>query len=200
MFLNRVISFRRCIYHLFVTFTISHFSYETAISLRSMLKEVNWTYIVVDEGHRLKNKDCRLSVELKKIKSKNRLLLTGTPLQNDLEELCALLSYLQPDLFTHHELFSVEYASISFKKLFHSFAFETGLLRCQEIAQVGKGRSQRDRPPRAEEQHPLSDPPDRRPLHPATEEGRGGQHHPAQERSDGLLPNDFATAPAISDI
>ena len=113
MFLNRVISFRRCIYHLFVTFTISHFSYETAISLRSMLKEVNWTYIVVDEGHRLKNKDCRLSVELKKIKSKNRLLLTGTPLQNDLEELCALLSYLQPDLFTHHELFSVEYASIS---------------------------------------------------------------------------------------
>ena len=78
--------------------------------------------------------------------------------------------------------------------------FETGLLRCQEIAQVGKGRSQRDRPPRAEEQHSLSDPPDRRPLHPATEEGRGGQHHPAQERSDGLLPNDFATAPAISDI
>ena len=74
-----------------------------------MLKEVHWTYIVIDEGHRLKNKDCRLSVELKKIKSKNRLLLTGTPLQNDLEELCALLSYLQPDLFTHHELFSVAF-------------------------------------------------------------------------------------------
>ena len=73
-----------------------------------MLKEVNWTYICVDEGHRLKNKDCRLSVELKKINSKNRLLLTGTPLQNDLEELCALLSYLQPSLFNHHELFSVK--------------------------------------------------------------------------------------------
>ena len=76
-----------------------------------MLKECTWTYVVVDEGHRLKNKDTRLSVELKKIKSKNRLLLTGTPLQNDLEELCALLGYLQPDLFTHHELFSVESTS-----------------------------------------------------------------------------------------
>jgi ATP-dependent DNA helicase len=89
--------------------TIYITSYETAISIRSMLKEVNWTYICVDEGHRLKNKDCRLSVELKKINSKNRLLLTGTPLQNDLEELCALLSYLQPSLFNHHELFSDYY-------------------------------------------------------------------------------------------
>ena len=78
-----------------------------------MLKEVNWTYVVVDEGHRLKNKDCRLSVELKKIESKNRLLLTGTPLQNDLDELCALLGYLQPDIFRHHELFSVERTYIS---------------------------------------------------------------------------------------
>ena len=74
-----------------------------------MLKEVNWTYIAVDEGHRLKNKDCRLSVELRKIKSKNRLLLTGTPLQNDMEELIALLSYLQPKLFKHNELFSVKH-------------------------------------------------------------------------------------------
>ena len=84
-------------------------SYETAVSIRSMLKEVNWTYIAVDEGHRLKNKDCRLSVELRKIKSKNRLLLTGTPLQNDMEELIALLSYLQPKLFKHNELFSVKH-------------------------------------------------------------------------------------------
>merc|ERR1719188_2698803 len=97
--------------------TIYVTSYETAVALRSMLKEVNWTYIVVDEGHRLKNKDCRLSVELKKIKSKNRLLLTGTPLQNDLEELCALLSYLQPDLFTHHELFSDYYDAKKLHKM-----------------------------------------------------------------------------------
>ena len=37
--------------------------------------------MAIDEGHRLKNKDCRLIRELKTIDSANRLLLTGTPLQ-----------------------------------------------------------------------------------------------------------------------
>ena len=112
-----------------------------------MLKEVNWTYICVDEGHRLKNKDCRLSVELKKIKSKNRLLLTGTPLQNDLEELCALLSYLQPDLFTHHELFSVRivYTKTNFNRLnqYYNFANRiiTTLGNCTRWEKTAPARS-----------------------------------------------------------
>ena len=72
-----------------------------------MLIDVNWTYVVVDEGHRLKNRKCRLAKELKKVKSQNRLLLTGTPIHNDMEELWSLLNYLQPELFDHHELFSV---------------------------------------------------------------------------------------------
>ena len=72
-----------------------------------MLHEVTWTYIVVDEGHRLKNRNCRLGQELRRIPSKHRMLLTGTPLQNDMEELWSLLNYLQPDLFNHWELFAV---------------------------------------------------------------------------------------------
>ena len=58
-----------------------------------------WKYLAVDEGHRLKNKDCRLIRELKSIHSANRLLLTGTPLQNDLSELWALLNFLLPSIF-----------------------------------------------------------------------------------------------------
>ena len=92
-------------------------SYETAISIRSMLHEVTWTYIVVDEGHRLKNRNCRLGQELRRIPSKHRMLLTGTPLQNDMEELWSLLNYLQPDLFNHWELFAVSKLKIVLRKI-----------------------------------------------------------------------------------
>eukprot|EP00955_Chlamydomonas_euryale_P030029 316661-Chlamydomonas_euryale.AAC.2 len=57
-------------------------------------------YVIVDEGHRLKNFDCRLVRELRQIPAANRLLLTGTPLQNSLAELWALLNYLMPDVFS----------------------------------------------------------------------------------------------------
>jgi ATP-dependent DNA helicase len=53
----------------------------------------------VDEGHRLKNLDCKLIRELKTYESVNRLLLTGTPLQNNLAELWSLLNFLLPDIF-----------------------------------------------------------------------------------------------------
>jgi len=45
------------------------------------MQNLPWKYIVVDEGHRLKNLNCRLIRELKTYQSANRLLLTGTPLQ-----------------------------------------------------------------------------------------------------------------------
>jgi len=62
-------------------------------------KGAAWKYLAVDEGHRLKNKDCRLIRELKTIPTDNRLLLTGTPLQNDLNELWSLLNFLLPNIF-----------------------------------------------------------------------------------------------------
>jgi len=80
-------------------------SYDTAIGLRNMLEDVKWSYVVVDEGHRIKNRDCRLVKYLKKMDSTNRLLLTGTPLQNNMAELWALLNFLQPDIFDDYEIF-----------------------------------------------------------------------------------------------
>jgi ATP-dependent DNA helicase len=44
--------------------------------------KIKWEYIIVDEGHRLKNVDCKLVKELKKFKSRHRLLLTGNHLEN----------------------------------------------------------------------------------------------------------------------
>eukprot|EP00299_Pterocystis_sp_00344_P019289 c9585_g3_i1.p1 GENE.c9585_g3_i1~~c9585_g3_i1.p1 ORF type:complete len:1293 (+),score=353.32 c9585_g3_i1:27-3905(+) len=65
----------------------------------SFLRKKQWQLIIVDEGHRLKNADCKLFRILANFKSRHRLLLTGTPLQNSLDELWALLNFLLPTIF-----------------------------------------------------------------------------------------------------
>lgn len=75
-------------------------SYEIIIRDISFLKTLQWKFVIIDEGHRLKNMNCRLLRELKVLgKDGNRLLLTGTPLQNNLTELWSLLNFLLPDIF-----------------------------------------------------------------------------------------------------
>ncbi|KAI8097070.1 SNF2 family N-terminal domain-containing protein [Halteromyces radiatus] len=80
-------------------------SYEIVMNDRKHLQKYNWKYIVVDEGHRLKNMNCKLIRELKTYSSANRLLLTGTPLQNNLAELWSLLNFLLPDIFDSLDMF-----------------------------------------------------------------------------------------------
>lgn len=81
-------------------------SYEVALNdARKYLRHYNWKYLVVDEGHRLKNSKCKLLKELKLLPVENKLLLTGTPLQNNLAELWSLLNFILPDIFSSHEEF-----------------------------------------------------------------------------------------------
>ena len=76
-------------------------SYEIVMADRKFLQRYQWKYIVVDEGHRLKNFDCKLIRELRSIPTANKLLLSGTPLQNNLPELWSLLNFLLPDVFSN---------------------------------------------------------------------------------------------------
>ncbi|KUJ06874.1 uncharacterized protein LY89DRAFT_602538 [Mollisia scopiformis] len=59
-----------------------------------------WRYIVLDEGHTVKNDASLISKSLQGIKAEYRLILTGTPLQNNLSELWALLHWLYPEVFS----------------------------------------------------------------------------------------------------
>lgn len=70
-----------------------------------VLGKMKWRYIIIDEGHRLKNHNSQLSRALRKYASANRLLLTGTPLHNSLSELWALLNFLVPEIFDDLEIF-----------------------------------------------------------------------------------------------
>jgi len=62
------------------TFPVVVTTYEMIIRDQPHLSKYNWGYIVVDEGHRLKNLNCRLIQEIKKYPSAGRMILTGTPL------------------------------------------------------------------------------------------------------------------------
>ncbi|KAG5621111.1 hypothetical protein H5410_006329 [Solanum commersonii] len=81
-------------------------SYEIAMfDAKKFLRHYTWKYLVVDEGHRLKNSKCKLFKELKLLPIENKLLLTGTPLQNNLAELWSLLNFILPDIFSSLEEF-----------------------------------------------------------------------------------------------
>jgi len=80
-------------------------SYEMILREKSVFKKFNWKYMVIDEAHRIKNEESKLSVVIREIKTQNRLLLTGTPLQNNLHELWALLNFLLPEVFSSSEDF-----------------------------------------------------------------------------------------------
>ncbi|UKK01523.2 hypothetical protein MACK_002340 [Theileria orientalis] len=84
---------------------------------RAFLKKVCWEYLIVDEAHRLKNPNSKLVKVLNQFFISNRrLLLTGTPLQNDLNELWSLLNFVKPQIFNdnnyYYQLFSLSLSSL----------------------------------------------------------------------------------------
>lgn len=79
-------------------FNILVTTYETIMRDRSKLSKLEWKYIIIDEAQRMKDRESKLSQDLNKFTTARRLLLTGTPLQNELKELWSLLNLLLPDV------------------------------------------------------------------------------------------------------
>ncbi|CAE6467441.1 unnamed protein product [Rhizoctonia solani] len=75
-------------------------TFEYIIKDRPFLSKIKWVHMIIDEGHRMKNTQSRLSQTLNQFySSRYRLILTGTPLQNNLPELWALLNFALPKIF-----------------------------------------------------------------------------------------------------
>lgn len=125
--------------HMRTTFPVIITTYEMLMKDRAYLAAYNWGFIVVDEGHRLKNMDCKLMQEIKQLTSSGRMVLTGTPLhvcpphcphslssvlrflQNNLAELWSLLNFVLPDIFsdlyTFQEWYGSSQLSVSWRTL-----------------------------------------------------------------------------------
>ncbi|XP_027745107.1 chromodomain-helicase-DNA-binding protein 5 isoform X1 [Empidonax traillii] len=88
-------------------------SYELITIDQAVLGSIEWACLVVDEAHRLKNNQSKFFRVLNSYKIDYKLLLTGTPLQNNLEELFHLLNFLTPERFNNLEGFLEEFADIS---------------------------------------------------------------------------------------
>ncbi|KAI1778038.1 PHD/FYVE-zinc-finger like domain-containing protein [Hypoxylon cercidicola] len=71
-------------------------SYEAAAAVKTEFRAVKWAGLIVDEGQRLKNEDTQLYQRLKDMNIPFRVLLTGTPLQNNKRELFNLLQFIDP--------------------------------------------------------------------------------------------------------
>ncbi|XP_035548008.1 ISWI chromatin-remodeling complex ATPase CHR17 isoform X3 [Juglans regia] len=80
-------------------------SFEMAIKEKSSLRRFSWRYIIIDEAHRIKNENSLLSKTMRLYNTNYRLLITGTPLQNNLHELWSLLNFLLPEIFSSAETF-----------------------------------------------------------------------------------------------
>lgn len=87
-------------------FNVMLTTYEYIIKDRSFLSKIKWLYMIIDEGHRMKNSHSKLTLVLTQhYSARFRLILTGTPLQNNLPELWALLNFVLPHIFNSSKTF-----------------------------------------------------------------------------------------------
>uniref|UniRef100_A0A3Q2DMN4 Chromodomain helicase DNA binding protein 4 n=1 Tax=Cyprinodon variegatus TaxID=28743 RepID=A0A3Q2DMN4_CYPVA len=96
-----------------VKFHVLLTSYELITIDQAVLGSIEWACLVVDEAHRLKNNQSKFFRVLNNYSLQHKLLLTGTPLQNNLEELFHLLNFLTPERFNNLEGFLEEFADIA---------------------------------------------------------------------------------------
>ncbi|KAG0715997.1 Chromodomain-helicase-DNA-binding protein 7 [Chionoecetes opilio] len=87
-------------------------TFEVIISDCLELKEIHWRTCIIDEAHRLKNRNCKLLEGLRLMFMEHRVLLSGTPLQNNVTELFSLLNFLEPTQFSCQDTFLQEFGKL----------------------------------------------------------------------------------------
>ncbi|XP_006005388.1 chromodomain-helicase-DNA-binding protein 8 isoform X2 [Latimeria chalumnae] len=87
-------------------------TFEMVLSDCPELREIEWRCVIIDEAHRLKNRNCKLLDSLKHLDLEHKVLLTGTPLQNTVEELFSLLHFLDPSQFPSESEFLKDFGDL----------------------------------------------------------------------------------------
>ncbi|RZF48893.1 hypothetical protein LSTR_LSTR003273 [Laodelphax striatellus] len=85
-------------------------SYTGAVHFKEMLTTRRWHYVILDEGHKIRNPDAQVTLVLKQLTTSHRLLLTGSPMQNNLKELWSLFDFIFPGKLGTLPVFMAEFA------------------------------------------------------------------------------------------
>lgn len=93
---------RKAKFHVLLT------TYEYVLADASFLSQIKWQFMAIDEAHRLKNRESQLYARLLDFKASSRLLITGTPIQNTLGELSALMDFLMPGVVKIEDTIDLE--------------------------------------------------------------------------------------------
>lgn len=80
-------------------------SYQAVMTCFNWMKKIAWRTLIIDEAHRIKNDETQISMALRFYQAEFKLLMTGTPLSNDLHELWSLLNFILPEIFSDHRIF-----------------------------------------------------------------------------------------------
>ena len=81
-------------------------SYQLVVQDSQYFQKIRWQYMILDEAQAIKSSQSSRWKSLLAFHCRNRLLLTGTPIQNNMQELWALLHFIMPSLFDSHDEFS----------------------------------------------------------------------------------------------
>ena len=119
-------------------------TYEYILADASFLSQIKWQFMAIDEAHRLKNRDSQLYAKLLDFKAPSRLLITGTPIQNHLGELSALMDFLNPGKITIEENMDLQSEEAGNKIAELTNAIQPYMLRRT------KNRVENDLPPKTE--------------------------------------------------
>ncbi|KAK5110084.1 TATA-binding protein-associated factor mot1 [Meristemomyces frigidus] len=85
-------------------------SYDISRNDVEILMPINWNYLVLDEGHLIKNPKAKVTMAIKRLASKHRLILSGTPIQNNVLELWSLFDFLMPGFLGTEKVFQDRFA------------------------------------------------------------------------------------------
>lgn len=85
-------------------------TYAGVMKYHKTLLEKKWHYIILDEGHKIRNPDTQVSKSVKKFETPHRLIITGSPMQNSLIELWSLFDFMRPGLLGTYTAFMEHFA------------------------------------------------------------------------------------------
>lgn len=86
-------------------------TYTGILRYKSELLDYNWHYVVLDEGHKIRNPTAKVTIAAKHIRTPHRIMLTGSPMQNNLTELWSLFDFTNPGMLGNLTTFQEHFAS-----------------------------------------------------------------------------------------